>query len=146
MAKILIVDDDPNLRMLYELELQRMGYDTTACESAAACMQYLARETPDLVILDILLPGRDGLEILQSIRSSHSPLPVILNTSYANYRDNFLTYAADRCLIKSSDTSELLATIERLLNERKPTWNTAKKTDQSPSVGFSRAAYFSGPP
>jgi DNA-binding response OmpR family regulator len=144
MEKILIVDNDSHLRMLYELELQRRGYDTVACASGAECLQYLTRETPDLVILDIQMAGPDGLEVLQSIRSTHSALPIILNTAYAIYRDNFMTYAADRCVIKSSDTSELIATIERLLQKKTPKWKTKTAGNQTPRAGSFRAASFSG--
>jgi DNA-binding response OmpR family regulator len=115
MGKILIVDNEPHLRQLYELELQRKGYDTATCENAAGCLAYLARQAPDLVILDILMPGPDGIEVLQSIRSSHATLPVILNTGYASYRGSYLTYPADRVLIKSSDTSELMSAVDSLL-------------------------------
>jgi len=118
MDKILIVDNDPHLLELYELELQRKGYSTIACANADECLECFEREAPDLVILDILLPGRDGLEILQSIRFSYSTMPVILNTACADYCSNFLTYAADRCLVKSSDTTELITAIECLLKER----------------------------
>jgi len=136
--KILIVENDLHLRMLYELELQRQGYSTIACENADECLNCIEQEDPDLVVLDILLNGRDGLEILQAIRSSHGPLPVILNTAYACYRNNYLTYAADRCLIKSSDTSELIATITRLLREKASTWKARAYSAEEEVMDFSR--------
>jgi CheY-like chemotaxis protein len=130
MARILIVDNDPQLRLLYELELHQMGYDTITCASGTECLRDLLQEKPDLVVLDIQMPGPDGLEILQSIRSTQPALPVILNTGYARYRDNYLTYPADRCVIKSSDTTELFSAIEDLLPKRRSVSKTRRNRCQ----------------
>jgi CheY-like chemotaxis protein len=59
------------------------------------------------VILDISMPGMDGIEVLGKVLSVDNTIPVILNTAYANYKDNFLTWAADAYVVKSSDLGEL---------------------------------------
>jgi len=64
--------------------------------------------------LDIYLPGMDGLETMGRILSKNRQIPVILYTAYSSYQDNFLSWAADAYLIKSSDLTELKETIKRL--------------------------------
>jgi len=115
MRSVLIVDDEPALRLLYEAELRRAGFYTMLAADARQCLEYVATMDPDLVILDIRLPGMDGVEVLQRIRESNPQIPIILNTAYTGYQNNYLTWVADAHLIKSSDLTELLETVERLL-------------------------------
>jgi DNA-binding NarL/FixJ family response regulator len=73
---------------------------------------------PDLVILDIRMAGMDGVEALQRILDRDNTIPVILNTAYSSYRENFMTWAADAYITKSSDVSELVQTTRELLSSR----------------------------
>lgn len=114
MKKILIVDDEPHLRLLYEAELQRAGFETMTAASAKQCLEYVETMSPDLIILDIRMPDMDGVEALQRILDRDSSIPVVLNTAYSSYRDNFMTWAADAYVVKSSDVGELLETVKRL--------------------------------
>jgi DNA-binding response OmpR family regulator len=70
------------------------------------------------VVLDIAMPGMDGVEALGRILSQDNRLPVILHTAYATYKDNFMTWSADAYVVKSSDRSELKIEIERVLARR----------------------------
>jgi DNA-binding response OmpR family regulator len=70
---------------------------------------------PDLVVLDIRMAGMDGIEALQRILDMDNTIPVILNTAYSSYKENFLTWSADAYITKSSDVSELLAKVKELL-------------------------------
>ena len=118
MSKVLIVDDEPHLRLLYETELKRAGYETLTASNAAQGLEHVQTMKPDLVILDIRMAGMDGIEALQHILDRDTSIPVILNTAFSSYRDNYLTWAADAYVTKSSDVSELLDTVGELLKSR----------------------------
>lgn len=118
MAKILIVDDEPHLRLLYETELRRAGYETMTASNAEQGLEYVDTMAPDLVILDIRMAGMDGIEALQRILDRDNTLPVILNTAYSSYRENFLTWSADAYVTKSADVTELLDTVKNLLEQK----------------------------
>ncbi len=118
MAKVLIVDDEPNLRLLYETELRRAGYETMTASNAEQGLEYVDTMAPDLVILDIRMAGMDGIEALQRILDRDNTLPVILNTAYSSYRENFMTWSADAYVTKSSDVGELIDTVKSLLQQR----------------------------
>ena len=118
MAKVLIVDDEPHLRLLYETELRRAGFETMTASNAAQGLEFVDTMRPDLVILDIRMAGMDGIEALQRILERNNSIPVVLNTAFSSYRDNYLTWAADAYVTKSSDVTELLATVKNLLEER----------------------------
>ena len=118
MSKVLIVDDEPHLRLLYETELRRAGYETLTASTAAQGLEYVQTMDPDLVILDIRMAGMDGIEALQHILDRDKRIPVILNTAFSSYRDNYLTWAADAYVTKSSDVTELLTTVRDVLDAR----------------------------
>ena len=118
MAKVLIVDDEPNLRLLYETELRRAGYETMTASNAEQGLEYVDTMAPDLVILDIRMAGMDGIEALQRILDRDNTLPVILNTAYSSYRENFMTWSADAYVTKTSDVDELIDTVKSLLQQR----------------------------
>ncbi len=112
---VLIVDDEAHLRLLYENELRRAGFDTLSAASAQQGLEFVDAMHPDLVVLDIRMPGMDGVEALQRILGSRNSVPVILNTAYSSYRDNYMTWAADAYVTKSGDLTELVQTIRDLL-------------------------------
>ena len=119
MATILLVEDDPNQRILYSEELARGGYEVLTAADGSEALYSLDQRTPDLVVMDISMPGMDGIEAMGRILSQHNRLPVILNTAYASYKDNFLSWSADAYVIKSSDLTELKAAIRKLLEKNK---------------------------
>ena len=123
MSKVLIVDDEPHLRLLYETELRRAGYETMTASNAQQGLEFVETMKPDLVILDIRMAGMDGIEALQRILERDNTIPVVLNTAFSSYRDNFLTWAADAYVTKSADVTELLDTVRGLL---KPEMATGK--------------------
>jgi len=116
--RVLIVDDEPHLRLLYETELRRAGYETMTADSAIQGLEYVETMKPDLVVLDIRMAGMDGIEALQRIIERDNSLPVVLNTAFSSYRDNYMTWAADAYVTKSSDVTELLETVNRILNDK----------------------------
>lgn len=115
MKKILIADDDQNLALLYEQELTDEGYCVDVVHDAQTAIERIKENPPDLLILDIRMPGMDGIEALNHILGINNQLPVILNTAYSNHKDNYLTWSANAYVVKSSDLSELKTTISNVL-------------------------------
>ncbi len=118
MSKVLIVDDEPHLRLLYETELRRAGFDTMTAGNAVQGLEFVETMKPDVVILDIRMAGMDGIEAMQRILERDQQIPVILNTAFSSYKDNYLTWAADAYLTKSSDVTELVETVQRVLDKK----------------------------
>jgi len=121
MTKILIVDDEVNVRKLYSEELRDEGYQTVSASTVAEALEAVERENPDLVILDIKLGEESGIDALMRIVKQHKGLPVILNSAYSIYRDNFQTWAADAYIVKSVDLKPLKDKIRDLLTTRSVT-------------------------
>ena len=120
MPKVLIVDDEANLRRLYQESLEGDGYEVITAQSAEDCLQKLDHESPDLVVLDVRMPGMDGLEALGKILERYPQMPVVLNSAFSSYRDNFLSWTADAYLVKSSDVGPLRRTVRKLLDRPRP--------------------------
>lgn len=119
MSKILLVEDDTHQATLYQVELEAEGYDVVVARSGREAIDAVKENDPDLIVMDISMPGMDGIEAMGRILSQHHKLPVILNTAYASYKDNFMSWSADAYVIKSSDLTELKNTIRRLLDKGK---------------------------
>jgi two-component system response regulator (stage 0 sporulation protein F) len=117
MKTILVVDDDDAIRTLLTEELTDEGYQVLTAADAREALKKVEQEALDLVILDIRMPGMDGLEALPRILGMKEGLPVILNTAYAQYKESFMSWAADAYVVKSSDLSELKAKVKELVGE-----------------------------
>jgi len=115
MKTILVVDDDDSIRRLIELELKDDGYEVLTAANAQDALKLVQTEPLDLVILDIRMPGMDGLEALPRILGLKEGLKVILNTAYSQYQESFMSWAADAYIIKSADLTELKAKVKELL-------------------------------
>jgi two-component system response regulator (stage 0 sporulation protein F) len=94
MKTILVVDDDEAIRTLLQEELEEEGYKVLIATNARDALKMVAAEALDLVILDIRMPGMDGLEALPRILGIKEGLPVIMNTAYSQYQDSFMSWAA----------------------------------------------------
>jgi DNA-binding NtrC family response regulator len=115
--KILVVDDERHIRMLYQEELQAEGYTVAVSDGREPIMGVIAKESPDLVILDIKLEGNPvtGLDLLQTIRATDTALPVILSTAYDSFQHDLKSIAADAYNVKSVDLTVLKDTIANVL-------------------------------
>ncbi len=120
MKRILIIDDAANLRLLYQLELESEGYEIVAAGSGTEALEVLAHKKIDAVVMDLLLPDCFGLELLNEILSWQRHLPLIINTAYEQFRDNFQTWGADAFVVKSSDLAELKSALARAISRRGP--------------------------
>jgi len=119
---ILIIDDDEYFVKLLSDELSDEGYTTKHAANGAEAILILKHLKPSLIILDIVMPVMDGMEVLGPIVRRYEDVPVILHSSYEDFRKDFKSWAADAYLVKSSDFVELKGTIRRLLgvnNRRK---------------------------
>lgn len=117
MKRILVVDDEKNICELYRSELEDEGYSVTLACSGAEALRAVEKDTPDLIVLDIQMPGMDGVETLEKLMGRDKGIPIILNTAYSHYRDDYTTWGADAYVVKSSDTSRLKEEIGRLLGD-----------------------------
>ncbi|MBA4357943.1 MAG: two-component system response regulator [Desulfovibrio sp.] len=118
--KILVVDDEKHIRMLYQEELESEGYEVATTDGEEAIESVLARENPAVIILDIRLgPGRSGLDLLQTIRSRDAKLPVILCTAYDSFQHDLKSIAADFYVVKSVDLTELKDSVRQGLARRR---------------------------
>lgn len=118
MKKILVVEDEEGLRLLYEEELKSEGYEVLTARNGKEALQQLDTGKPDLVILDIVMPVMNGMEALGRILGKERKIPIILNTSYSGYRQDFMSWAADAYVTKSDDLDELKKKIRELLEKR----------------------------
>ncbi|MGK0288610.1 MAG: DNA-binding NtrC family response regulator [bacterium] len=120
-SKLLIIDDDDNMRFLLESEFKDLGYNVTAADSAFTGLPLLQKGDFDLVILDIKMPGMDGIEALGRIVGTKRGLPVIIHSAYSHYKENYLTWSASAYVVKSSDLTELKNTAVKLIEEKEAT-------------------------
>jgi CheY-like chemotaxis protein len=117
MPKILIVDDEEGLRELYRMELTAEGYEVLLAANGREAMELLQAQAPDVVIMDIRMPEMDGIEALGKVVARHRHIPIIINTAYARYQDDFRSWAADAYVVKSSDLSGLKRALLEVLKK-----------------------------
>ena len=115
--KVLVVEDDTNQRELYVDELESEGYQVLTAATGRDALNVARENAPDIIVLDINMPGMDGLDTLSHLLEVNRRTPVIINTAYASYQDSFTSWSADAYVVKSSDLGELKATIKKLLDK-----------------------------
>ena len=114
MKRILIADREESGR-LYADELVKEGYHVRCLSDGFVAVREIVTNPPDLVIVDGILPGISGTDLVMMIKSSHPGLPVIMYTDCQSYKDSYMAWSADRCLVKSDDRSQLVSSVRRLL-------------------------------
>ncbi len=126
MEKILWVDDDPSLLYLYREEFTDEGYEVVPARNGREALGALEKETPRLVVMDLLMPVIDGIGALIAILSKNRRIPVILNTSYLHYQEKFWNWGVATYVIKSADLTELKKKVGEVLDNRE---KTGKETE-----------------
>ena len=121
MKTILVVDDDKSVRRLYKAELEAEGYGIMLAADGHQAMDLVNSRMPDLVVMDIRMPGTDGLETMGRLLREHGDVPIILHTAYSCYQDDFLAWAAEGYVIKSADLEALKEKIRDVLHEHQTT-------------------------
>ncbi|RCW77191.1 DNA-binding response OmpR family regulator [Saliterribacillus persicus] len=127
MSHILIIEDEPKLARVLELELSYEGYQTSVVHSGTDAIDVLLNEEWDLVLLDIMLPGLSGLEILRRVRRHNVNMPILLLTARDEIHDKVsgLDLGANDYITKPFQIEEVLARIRVHLrsNQFKPTYH-----------------------
>jgi two-component system OmpR family response regulator len=139
--RILIVDDDREIRELLSTFLEKHGYTIATAADGVAMHQQLAVDPPDLIVLDIMLPGEDGLSLCRQLRAS-STVPIIMVTAIDEDMDRIigLEMGADDYVTKPFNPRELLARIKAVLRRVDYSQVTAEQT-QAPTVGTTQFAF-----
>jgi len=136
--KVLIIDDDEKLRKLLKEYLDGNGFRVVTLADGSDVKKTLQKESPEMVILDIMLPGKDGLEVLKEIRMDN-PIPVIMLTAKGDQTDRIvgLELGADDYLPKPFNPRELLARMKAVLRRAVPEHrdNVGKKEGTSLKAG-----------
>jgi len=112
--RILVVDDDLRIQHLYREEFEDQGYEVHTAGTGAAALGKSESLNPDIVVLDILMPDLDGLQVLRKMKRRRPDIPVIISSAY-DYKDELAVFVTDDYLVKSSDMSELKNVINRLV-------------------------------
>ncbi len=113
MSTILVVEDDPIIRQTVEYALKRAGFAAHSIGDGAAALEAADKLNPDLVLLDLMLPGMDGYQIAEALRSGGKEMAIIMVTALDTDRDKVrgLDAGADDYITKPFSTEELLARV-----------------------------------
>lgn len=114
---LLFVDDEAELLELYRTAFAREGYQVSTALTLEDARSVLHSENIDVLILDIRMAVGSGLHLLRELKVSHPQLPVILNTAFARYQDEFTAWLANAYVVKSSDLTPLKKTVRQCLEE-----------------------------
>ena len=115
MARLLFVDDEESIRVLYEVEFSDRGHELFFAASGEEALDLFEQYKPDLVVMDIRMPGMDGLEAMSRLVAQNNKLQVIINSAFPHHKEDFSSWLADAFLVKSMDMGELRETIEEKL-------------------------------
>lgn len=139
MAKILVVDDEPKIAQIARDYLEHAGFTVVSAASGPAALEHIASDRPDLVVLDLGLPGMDGLDVTRRIRQAGT-LPIIILTARDDEVDKLLglELGADDYLTKPFSPRELVARIRAVLR-RAEGGGIAPAPGSSPQTGVIRA-------
>ncbi|NVK40860.1 MAG: response regulator [Oceanospirillaceae bacterium] len=121
MTRVLVVDDEPNIVLSLEFLMQQAGFDVTTAGDGESALAQVQLQPPDLVLLDISLPGLSGFEVLERLRAQpdFARLPIIMLTAHGREveREKGLALGADDYVTKPFSTQQLLEQVKRLLGE-----------------------------
>jgi len=120
--RVLVVDDEDNVTHLVSSALRFDGFETLVADNGTSALAKVAESDPDLIVLDVMMPGLDGLGVLQNLRAAGSQVPVIFLTARdtANDRVGGLRAGADDYVIKPFSVEELLARVHAVLRRSAP--------------------------
>jgi PleD family two-component response regulator len=146
MADILVVEDDESVCALLETNLLIKGHEISVAHTGSECLEAIEKNTPNLVILDIMLPDSDGFELLEHLRTRPETenVPVLILTARGDEKDRVrgLAAGADDYLVKPFYPTELLLRIDRLLNTRATASSLRKMALTDQLTGLGNRAYF----
>jgi len=118
--RILLVDDEEHIRLLFKEELEEEGYLIDLASNGFEAIEKVRGERFDLVVLDIKMPGMDGIQALSEIKKLDKDQPVILCSAYGEFKQDFSSWVSDAYVVKSADTRELKDAIKRIVEQPRP--------------------------
>jgi two-component system, OmpR family, response regulator BaeR len=135
MSRILIVEDEPKLAALESDYLKTAGYETHAIGNGADVVPWVRENGPDLILLDLMLPGRDGLEICRELRT-FSDVPIVMVTAKVEEIDRLigLDLGADDYVCKPFSVRELVARVRAILRRGRPVPGPGLQLDEEKHV------------
>ena len=113
--KILLVDDEEHIRLLFKEELEEEGYTIDLAANGFEALDKMKGQRFDLVVLDIKMPGMDGIQTLNEIKKIDKDQHVILCSAYGEFKQDFSSWVSDAYVVKSADMRELKETIKSIL-------------------------------
>lgn len=127
--KILIVEDEQSIATLITYNLQRAGYETTVASDGKQALQYVEQQPFDFIVLDLMLPGIDGMQVCKTIREAENDVPILMLTAKSDEENKVLGLqsGADDYLTKPFSPKELIARIEAILRRANRTERTVKR-------------------
>ncbi len=137
MTKLLVVDDEPNLVELVQRYLVHEGYEVLTAGDGVAALDLARAESPDLLVLDLMLPGLDGVEVCRRLRQ-FSDAYVLMLTAKTEEVDKIvgLSVGADDYMTKPFSPRELVARVKAMLRRPRSTAQTAAGDDEPPPLRF----------
>ncbi|MGI6721941.1 MAG: response regulator transcription factor [Anaerovoracaceae bacterium] len=137
MKKILIIEDEPSIRELVTYNLQANGYEPLQAEDGNMGMALIYSEKPDLILLDIMLPGKDGYDICKELRAEGNNTPIIMLTAKSEEIDKVLglEFGADDYISKPFGVRELIARIKAVLRRYEATKGSAQQEESIIEIG-----------
>lgn len=118
-ARILVIEDDPDALRFAQYTLEQQGYQVLTAANGLEGLRKIREEKPDLIVLDIMLPGMDGFQLCRRLRATESgaKLPILMLTAKARGgdRDTGFRLGADQYLTKPASPDQLVASVESLL-------------------------------
>lgn len=138
-ATIMVVEDDQDIRELISYNLGKEGYTVVPAESGEQALKLIETTNPDIIILDIMLPGMDGIEVLRNLKqgSRHAAVPVIMATAKSEDSDIItgLELGADDYIAKPFSPKVLIARVRSLLRRTQSRISEAKAMDEVVQIG-----------
>lgn len=119
MALLLIADDSEDIRELYALEFEGDGYEIITAANGDEAIEKTRDVKPDLVILDIGMPEKNGLEVIGDIARQNGGTPVIVNTAYPLFKLDYRAHHAASWVMKSSDLNPLKSAVRQIVEPGK---------------------------
>ncbi len=119
MSRVLVVDDEPNIVLSLEFLMEQSGFEVATAGDGETALELIAQHAPDLVLLDISLPGLSGFDVLSQLRAQpqHARLPIIMLTAHGREveKEKGMALGADDYITKPFSTRELVAKVRALL-------------------------------
>jgi CheY-like chemotaxis protein len=117
MTTILHIEDENSVRLLYKEVFEELGYNVIQAISGEEAMKLLKGSRPDLIILDLKMPGMGGRVFLEKFHKMKLKIPVVISTAYPHLEDEASALGANAYVIKSGDMTELIERVQGLINE-----------------------------